>query len=94
MPPGLHKKIAVVVRGRNVEALRMALGLTLLEDRVSVFIMDEPIGPDDEMARMSLEGLMGMGAKIYTNCPETRFETMSTESIARELLRFDTVIPY
>jgi hypothetical protein len=93
MPDGKKKNIAVLVRGGNAEALRMALGLTLLQDDVSVFIMDEP-PEQDENVSMSLQGLRDMGAKIFTNCPETPFETMGTEEIARSLAAFDVVIPY
>jgi hypothetical protein len=36
----MAKKIAVLVRERKHEALRMALGSTLAQDEVNVFIMD------------------------------------------------------
>jgi hypothetical protein len=91
---GKMKKIAVLVRDKKAEALRMALGLTVLENDVSVFIMDEPFEPEDEKASMSLQGLRDMGAKIYTNCLETPFESMSTEEIALAITEFDVIIPY
>ena len=89
-----HKDIAVLVRDGNAEALRMALGLTVLEDKVSVFVMDVPFDPSETVS-MSVQGLKDMGVKIYTNCcPSTDFEEMTTEDIARGLVNFDVVIPY
>ena len=32
--------------------------------------------------------------KIYSNNPENKFKQMSTEEIAHNLVKFDTVIPY
>ena len=87
------KKIAVIVRGRKKEALRMALGLTLLDDDVSVFIMDEKLELDGEVS-MSIEGLRAMKARIFTNCSENPFDWKSTEEIALSLAEYDAVIPY
>lgn len=87
------KKIAVMVRDRKEEALRMAVGLTLLDDEISVFIMDEKL-EIDEVVAMSLEGLKAMEARIYTNYSDNPCEWMSTEEIARSLVEYDAVIPY
>lgn len=87
------KKIAVMVRDRKEEALRMAVGLTLLDDEISVFIMDEKLEIDEKVS-MSLGGLRAMEARIYTNYSDNPFEWMSTEEIARSLVKYDVVIPY
>lgn len=87
------QKIAVMVRDRKKEALRMALGLTLMDDEISVFIMDEKLEIDEAVA-MSIEGLGAMEARIYTNYSDNPFEWMSTEEIARSLVEYDAVIPY
>ncbi len=42
----MPKKIAVVVRDRKHEALRMAVGATLMNDEVHVFVMDEKLESD------------------------------------------------
>lgn len=89
----MPKKIAVLVRDRQAEALRMAVGLTIADDEVSVFIMDEKLG-QDEFVAMNLEILKEVGVKIYSNNPGNDFEQMSTGDIARALLHYDSVIPY
>ena len=89
----MPKKIAVLVRDRQEEALRMAVGLTIADDEVAVFVMDEKLG-DNEAVAMNLEILKELGVKIYSNNPENAFEQMSTEDIANALLNYDSVIPY
>jgi|Deesub1362A_J573_1020465.scaffolds.fasta_scaffold00004_123 hypothetical protein len=87
------KKIAVLVRDRKGEALRMAVGLTLADDEVNVFVMDDKLEPDEEM-ELNLETLNDMGAKIFTNNPDNPYEQMSTEEIAKALVGYDVVVPY
>ena len=89
----MPKKIAVLVRDRQAEALRMAVGLTIADDEVSVFVMDEKVG-NDEAITMNLEILKELGVKVYSNNKENDFAQMSTEDIARALLRYDSIIPY
>lgn len=89
----MAKKIAVLVRDRKHEALRMAVGLTLADDEVNVFIMDEKLEPDETIA-LSLETLSDLGCKIFSNNPQNRCEQMNTEEIARALSAYDVVIPY
>ncbi len=88
-----RKKIALIVRDRQAEALRVAVGLTLADDEVNVFILDSKL-EDDEKIALNLEALRDLKVKIYTNNPENNFEIMSTEEIARALVNYDTVIPY
>lgn len=90
----MAKKIAVLVRDRQAEALRMAVGLTLADDEVSVFVMDNKVDMSDEAVALNVEILGDLDVKIYSNNPENEFEQMSTEEIARTLVKFDTVIPY
>ena len=89
----MKKRIALLVRDRKHEALRVAVGLTLADDEVNVFIMDDRLVSDDEIA-MNLEALGDMDVKIFSNNPENDFEQMSTEDIARALPGYDVVIPY
>jgi len=89
----MKKKIAVLVRDRQAEALRMAVGLTLEDDEVDVFIMDRKLA-DDEAVALNLETLKELDIRIRTNNPENKFELMATDDIARELVHFDSVIPY
>ncbi len=89
----MAKKIAVVVRDRQGEALRMAVGLTLADDEVNVFIMDRKL-ESDEGIDLNVETLGDMDAKIFTNHPENKFEQMTTEQVARALAGYDVIIPY
>ena len=88
------KKIAVIVRDRQAEALRMAVGLTLGDDEVDVFVMDNKLDDSDEAVSLNVETCNELDIKIYSNNPENNFEQMSTDDIARALVNYDTVLPY
>jgi len=89
----MAKKIAVIVRDRQAEALRMAVGLTLADDEVNVFVIDRKL-ESDENIDLNVETLGDMDAKIFTNNPENKFEQMTTEEIARALTGYDVILPY
>jgi hypothetical protein len=89
----MAKKVAVLVRDRQDEALRMSVGLTLADDEINVFIMDKKL-QSNEANDLNVETLGDMAAKIYSNKPENKFEQMSTEEIARALAAYDVIIPY
>lgn len=89
----MAKKIAVLVRDRKAEALRMAVGLTLADDEVNVFVIDKKL-ESDENIDLNVETLGDMDAKIFSNNPENKFEQMTTEQIARALTGYDVIIPY
>lgn len=90
----MAKKIAVIVRDRQAEAVRMAVGLTLADDEVNVFIMDKKIDLSDDAVALNVETLGDLDVKVFSNNPENKFEQMSTEEIARNLVNYDSVIPY
>ena len=87
------KKIAVLVRDRKHEALRMAIGATLSQDNVDVFVMDEKMEMDEEIST-NVEMLTDLKVKIYSNNPKNKFEQKSTGGIADILPEYDVVIPY
>jgi len=89
----MAKKIAVLVRDRQAEALRMGVGLTLADDEVHVFVMDKKLETDEGIA-LNIETLGDMDAKIFSNNPENKFEQMTTEQIAKALTAYDVVIAY
>lgn len=89
----MAKKVAILVRDRKHEALRMAVGATLADDEVSVFVMDDKLEPDEEM-ELNLETLPDLDVKIYTNNPANPYEQMTTEGIAKALANYDVVVPY
>ncbi len=89
----MKKKIAVLVRERQAEALRMAIGLTLQDDEVNVFIMDRKLEETPAVA-LNIEILNELGIRVCTNNTENKFEFVNTEDIARALVNYDSVIPY
>jgi hypothetical protein len=89
----MKKKIAVIVRDRQAEALRMAVGLTLANDEVNVFVMDVPLERSDE-TDMSLQALKELGVRIYSNVRDNETVFMETGEIARALVHYDNIIPY
>lgn len=90
---GVMKKVAVIVTDRQQEALRMSVGLTLGDSKVSVFIMDSKIEPG-EGNDLNLETLGDMDAEIFSNVPESGLTVLSTDEVARKLVEYDAVIPY
>jgi hypothetical protein len=90
----MAKKIAVVVRERQEEALRMGVGLTLDDDSVDVFVLDRDVA-DSEGNNLNFETMEMMDVKVYTNVEGSeKFEYISTEDLAGKLLEYDNIIPY
>ena len=90
----MAKKVAVLVRDRQGEALRMSLGLTLLDDLVDVYVLGRKLETTGELA-LHLQTVKDMDMKIYTDCKENGdAEFLSTEEIARRLPEYDHVLPY
>jgi hypothetical protein len=90
----MGKKVAVIVRDRQDEALRMSLGLTLLDDVVDIYVMGRELERSAEQA-LHLETIKEMEMKIYTDCARnSEFELLSTEQIAMRLLQYDHVLAY
>lgn len=90
----MQRKIAVIVRERQAEALRMAVGLTLEDDEVSVYIMDSRLDLNDPVITMNVDMLNDLGVRVASNIPENNVKIMSTEDIAGILPQYDSVIPY
>lgn len=90
----MPKRIAVLTRDRQGEALRMAVGLLLLDDVPDIYVMGKKV-EDGEGNRRNLEMFSEMDIKIYTNCRENeKIEYLSTGEIAKRLLEYDIVLPY
>jgi len=90
----MTKKIAVLVRERQEEALRMATGITLLDDAVSVFVLDNIVA-ETEKNILNIETLLDLDIPVYSNNPANKMlEHLTTEEIAHRLVAFDHVIPY
>jgi hypothetical protein len=85
-------RIAVLIRDRQCEALRMSIGLTVLSDEVDIFMIEEL--RRDESTKTHLEAIGDLRLKIYSAVPDSGFEYISLEEFADKLLEYDRVIPY
>lgn len=91
---GDTKKIAVIVRDRQSEALRVAGGLTLADDTIEVFILDRKLDKDNPEVALPLELVNELELKVYSNNPGNSYTTISLEDMAIKLLDYDIVVPY
>ncbi|MCL7487218.1 MAG: hypothetical protein M8357_03465 [Desulfobulbaceae bacterium] len=90
----MAKKIAVLVRDRQSEALRMAIGIILLDDIIEVYILDKKI-EETEQNQLYLETIQDLEIKAYTNVEGNyTIEYLPTEEIARQLSDYDHVLAY
>ncbi len=90
----MAKKIAILVRDRQGEGLRMGVGMILADDAVTVFVLDRKVEETEENM-MNLETMNDMDIKTYTNFKgNENIEYIPTEEIAKKLLEFDTILPY
>jgi len=90
----MPKKIAVLVRERQGEALRMSLGLILVDDVVDVYVLDKKLQAEGESA-LHLETLKEMEVQILTNCRENEgMEYLTADEIALRLPQYDHILAY
>lgn len=88
------EKIAVLVRDRQFEAMRMAIGITLMDDLVDVYVLDRKIEGTENNC-LNLEMMQEMKLLIYTNCSEnSKMKYLRTEEIARRLTGYDHILAY
>ncbi len=90
----VQKKIAVLVRERQSEALRMSLGLILVDDLVDVYVLGKKLQATEETA-LHVETMKEMDMRIYTNCRENEgMEYLPVDEIALKLPRYDHILAY
>ncbi|MCL6093252.1 MAG: hypothetical protein M0Z32_08720 [Actinomycetota bacterium] len=88
------KKIAVIIRDRQDEALRMSVGLTLEGDEITVINLGDPIDHHgDNNLNVETLGDLDCG-RISVNEADEGFEHMTMQNIPQKLLEFDHVVPY
>lgn len=90
----MAKKIAVIVRDRQAEALRMAVGIILLDDVIDVYVLDRKVEetPNNELY---LETITDMEMNAYTNIAENEsMQFLTAEEIAARLLDYDHLVAY
>jgi sulfopyruvate decarboxylase TPP-binding subunit len=88
------KKIVVLVRDRQDEALRVACGLTLAGDTVDIIILDSLLDVNNPAVAMPLEMITELELKIYSNHPGSSFTMITLEEMAKKLLEYDVAVPY
>ena len=91
---GDMKKIAVIVRDRQGEALRVSGGLTLADDTIEVFVLDRKLEKSDPEIGTPLELVNDLDLKMYSNNPVNGYTTISLGEMANKLLEYDIVVPY
>jgi len=91
---GATKKIAVIVRDRPGEALRVAGGLTLADDTIEVFVLDNKLDKTDDEIAAPLELVSELDLKVYSNNPGNGYTPITLEEMAKKLLEYDIVVPY
>lgn len=88
------RKIAVLVRDRQEEALRMSIGLTLMDDVIDIYVLDKKIN-DSENNALNIETIKEMGMKLFSNCADnTDMEYLSSQEIGRKISNYDHVLAY
>jgi hypothetical protein len=90
----MTRKIAILVRDRQSEALRMALGLILMDDIVNVFLLDRKFDlSETESANKEL--MQEMDIEFFSNHEgNDGTELVTMDDLARRLTEYDHVIPY
>lgn len=90
----MSKKIAVLVRDRQEEALRMSLGITIMDDAIDVYVLDRK-AEETEKNQMNVEMMKEMEMKIFTNYKGNEgMEYLTTEEISERLLSYDHILAY
>ncbi len=90
----MAKKIAVIVRDRQGEAMRMGLGIILLDDVIDVYVLDRKL-EETEDNTLNFETMKDMDMNVYTNCKDNKdMEYLSTEDLAKKLTQYDHILPY
>jgi len=90
----MSKKIAVVVRDRQSEALRMAIGIILLDDIIEIYVLDREI-EKTEQNLLYLDSIQDFEIQAYSNVKANdTMEYLSIEEISRQLSQYDHILAY
>lgn len=90
----MPKKIAVLVRDRQSEALRISVGITIMDDIIDVYVLDRKLEETEEIS-MNLEALNDLGMNVYTNSKENQnIEYISTDELSQKILEYDNILAY
>lgn len=91
------KNIAIILMdaGRHSEGLRMAAGLSLLDDKIDIYLLDKDFNAEDLPVIENYVGIIRtIGIGLYSNFRKDKFGFMHTADIGRKFAEYDYVIPY
>ena len=91
------KRIAVLLaeRERHSEGLRMAAGLSLLNDKVDIYLLNGDFAETDSPALENhLDMMRAVGIGLYSNFKKEGFDFMSGSDLGKSLLKYDYVFSY
>ncbi len=89
------KKIAVILTGRQSEGVRMAAGLSLLDDNVDIYLIDKDFnGRDLQIIEKHIEMVRSVGIGLYSNFFKEGFEFISNTDFGNKFSEYDYIIPY
>ncbi len=78
---------------RQSEAIRVAVGLTLCDDTVDIYVINTLL-TQDEGIKKNLDMLDMTGGSIYSNESKNSFKTISTRELSEKILEYDSVFTY
>ncbi len=95
------KKIAVIISNKQTEALRVAAGLTLLDDAVDIFLLDYKLNTANEPLILKNIQMLNMIESVgyFYNFKDdssfyNRFIFLNNAMIAKKLLSYDYILKY
>jgi hypothetical protein len=90
----MTRKVAIVVRERQEEGLRMAVGMTLKNDVIDIYVLDRKV-EDTDMNRLNIETAGMMNLNLFTNSSENgNMALLSNREISERLIDYDHIIVY
>ena len=90
----MSKKIAVIVRDRQSEALRMAIGLTLMDDVIDLFVLNRKLEHSRETA-LNIDTIRELELNIYSNIEQgDEVQFIPGPELVNALTGYDHILPY
>ena len=90
----MSKKIAVIARDRQAEALRMSIGLTLMDDIIDIFVLNRKL-EYSEKTGLSIDTIREMEMNLYSNIEQGEgVKFIPGPELANTLLSYDHILPY
>lgn len=87
-------KIAIIVKDRQAEAIRMSSGITFMDDTIEIFFLDSVLDDSDEVSMM-MEIATEMELPLYSNMQKNKqMNIILTEDLHKKLLDYDHIIAY